>query len=116
MTIYEQLQALLNPFVANKCWALTARQGAQPPYIVYEPIGGTPNNTLEGNGTPSIKNLRLHIYCFGSTFPNAATLKQLVIDAMAGWIVQNVLLIEEPGFDAQTENYWLRLEYSIWHY
>ncbi|WP_454737594.1 DUF3168 domain-containing protein [Cupriavidus necator] len=115
-TIQEQLHSLLSGVASGGIYPMTAAQNAVPPFVVYQRVAGTVENTLAGNGTPPIGNTRFQIDVWAATYAQAVALATSIRALMHGWSVQNVLNLENDDYEPDVMLYRVVLDYSVWHY
>lgn len=115
-SIQEQLTTLLSGVASGGIFPMTAAQNAAPPYLVYQRVAETVENTLAGNGTPPIANTRFQIDVWANTYAQAVALAGSVRALMHAWAVQNVLNLENDEYEPDVMLYRVLLDYSVWHY
>jgi hypothetical protein len=115
-TIQEQLFAVLNPLAAGGASPEVQIQGATYPYLVYRRLSTRVNNLLEGNGNPRINQTQFEVSCWATSYTGAVALAALVVAAMQGWAVQNVLQSEVDEYEADVKLYRVIQTYSVWSY
>lgn len=112
MTLEDQLFSLLNPLAAGGCWPLLAAQGTATPYITYQSVISTTNNTLQG--ASDTQNTRMQIKAYASTYTAAKLLGKSIDTAMSGAAFTNIKLTDQMLPEPDTRLYCAMLDYSIW--
>lgn len=115
-TIQELLCTLLAPVISGGIYPLTAEQNATPPYAVYQRIASSIENTLSANGQPPINNTRFQIDVWDVTYASAMATASAITNAMAGWAVQNVKLMEHDEYVPDVRRFRVLMDFSVWHY
>lgn len=113
-TIQEQLNALLVGISANGAYPLVNPGNATYPFVVYQRMPNSVENTMSGNGTPPINSTKFMIKSWGRTYADAVTMGGAVTGAMAGWAVQNVKAHEHDEYDEPTKSFCVIQIYSVW--
>ncbi len=107
------LRTLIAPIVANRCYPNTAPDNPTKPYITYQRISATPDNTLSGTG--QLQNTRLQIDVWAASFADSQAKAALVKAAMLGFAIKNTRQMEQDTYESDTQTHRVMLDYSIWH-
>jgi hypothetical protein len=111
--IEQTLAALLGPLVSMRVYPLVAPDSPVTPYIVYQNIANSPENTL-ADGVP-INNTRMQIDVYDKTYAGVKALAASVVAAMAGASFTNVPGINQDLYEADVRLYRVLMENSIWY-
>lgn len=112
MTLEEQLFSLLSPLASGGCWPLIAAQGTAAPYITYQSVISTTNNTLRG--ASDTQNTRMQIKAYASTYVAAKALGKSIDAALAGAAFTNIKLTDQMLPEPDVKLFCAMLDYSIW--
>ena len=109
--IEETLKTVLNSLVANRVYPLIAPDKPTVPYIIYQSIANTPENTLT---SVSIYNTRMQIDCYDKTYAGVKALAVNVRSAMAAASFANVQTMDQDLFEDDVKLYRIQFDYSLW--
>jgi hypothetical protein len=114
MSLESDVQTLLAgvSLATGGVFQTTAKQGVAAPYIVWDEIISTTNNTL--NGASNIQNTRIQVDCYAKTPDTRRTLRDAVTTAMAAATFKNVQLTSQHAFEADVKLYRAILDFSVW--
>ena len=113
-TIQEQLVALINGVSPDGVFPLVNPGDPVYPYVVYQRMPNSVENTMAGNGAPPINSTKFMVKSWDRTYAGAEAMAQSVTTAMAGWSVQNVKAHEHDDYDAPTKSFCVIQIYSVW--
>lgn len=112
-TLIEDVQAVLNPLAAGG--ASYGANTAEPPvypYIVWQRIVSTSNNTLAG---PSdMQNTRIQIDIYALKVSDMSALELAVEAAMLAAAFKNIPLSSQDMFEPAVRAYRCSKDYSVW--
>ncbi|MFA5170423.1 MAG: DUF3168 domain-containing protein [Sulfuriferula sp.] len=111
--IEETLQATLSTLVGGRVYPLVAPDSPVKPYIIYQNIANSPNNTL-ADGVP-INNTRMQIDCYDVTYAGVKNLAAGIIAAMATASFTNILTMNQDLFEPDPKLYRIQHDFSIWY-
>ncbi len=115
--IQEDLESmLLSAMPTVPVYAQIAKQNSALPYIVYQRVISSVENTLTGNGTPPINNTRMQLDVWSQSYASVQAAAAALRAAMLAWGVQNLNLGEQDFYEADKKMHRVMLDYSIWHY
>lgn len=116
MSIFSDFYSLLDPVFAGQLY----RNFAPAPvgaYGVYFRVTGAEESTLDTNGgTGNPVNTRLQLDIYGTTGTQVDALAVAAKAALKSWAVENVLLMEMDGYEADTKLHRITLDISTWHF
>ena len=112
-TLIEDIQALLNPLAAGGAWyAVNTSEPPVFPYIVWQRIVSTSNNTFAG---PSdLQNTRIQIDVYALKVSDMSAIETSIEVVMAGASIKNVLLSSEDLYESELRAYRCSKDYSVW--
>jgi hypothetical protein len=111
--IEETLQATLSALVGGRVYPMVAPDSPTKPYIIYQNIANSPNNTL-ADGVP-INNTRMQIDCYDITYANVKNLSASISAAMAAASFSNILTMNQDLYEQDPMLYRVQQDYSIWY-
>ena len=112
MTTDEQIEAALAPCATSGAFQDIAPQDIAEPYIVWQRIVSTTNNTLAG--ATNMQNTRVQIDCWAKSPSARSTMAAAVVVALAAAPFQNVQLTSQNTYEPDTKSFRAMLEFSIW--
>ena len=119
-TVQEGLFTLLSALEFNSAPVPVAPeimpQDTAYPYITYRRLVSPVQNTLDGNGNPVIFNTHFEISSWGYAYADAVAIAALVVAAMQGWTLQNVLLRDQDMYESDVKAFRVVQDFSVWHY
>lgn len=90
-----------------------AKQGEEPPYIVYTLVYNAPNWTLQGPST--LDNARYQFDVYGLVRADVSDIANLVTKAITeSLVLTGVPLNVTSGYEQETKLYRRTLEFSLW--
>lgn len=112
-TLVEDIQAVLNPLVTGDAWYMV--NTAQPPtypYIVWQRIVSTSNNTLEG--PTDTQNTRIQIDIYSRSVAEAESLEASLEAAMKAAPFTNVPISSQDLYEPEIRAFRVMKDYSVW--
>lgn len=117
MSLPSDLFALLGGVFAGRLYANAAPFGVVAPYAVYSRVSAIEESTLDANGgTGNAISTRLQIDVWATSYIDAQANAAAVKTALKGWALENILLSEQDGYEADTKLHRVILDISIFHY
>lgn len=110
--IEEQLKTTLSSLVGGRVYPMTAPDKPTTPYITYQNIANSPENTL--TGVP-VNNTRMQVDCFDKTYSGVKTLAANVVTAMQAASYANVQTMNQDIYEAEVKLYRVQFDFSIWY-
>src|SRR5574340_121579 len=112
--IQETVFSALSGLVAGRVYPSVAPDGAVAPFIVYQRVGSSPENTL-ADGQP-VQQTRMQIDAYATTYAAAQTLAQQIEAAMTAAPVSGIQIMDMDGYEADVKLHRVTQDYSIWYY
>ena len=106
------LQDVLGGLAVGGLWNLRAAQNTPTPYLVWQRIIGTVNNST--TGASNLQNLRIQIDAYAQDALTAATLGESILAAMAASAITNVCLSSQDFYEDDTLVYRFSQDFSLW--
>ncbi|MDD2728174.1 DUF3168 domain-containing protein [Malikia sp.] len=115
MSIQEQLYDLLSGHTdaGSRVFPQVAPEGTEKPYIVYQRVSSSSENTLDGRS--GLVNTRMQIDVFARTYAQALSVTSAIDGLMDAWEVQNISILSADSFEPDTRLHRVTSDYSIWH-
>lgn len=116
MTIEADLFNALKTLVSNRVYPDIAPVSTVKPYITYQQVGGQGVNFMDPLA-PSKKNARFQINVWATTRNAVSVLSRQVEDALrtTTGLQTTVLAAPVATYEAETELYGTRQDFSFWH-
>ena len=111
MTLQTDLQAVLAPLASGGAWNLRAAQNTVAPYIVWQRVVSTINNSTLG--VSDVQNTRVQIDAYARDYPAVDALACAIAAAVAG-VFNGVRLSEQDFFEDETRLYRISQDFSVW--
>ena len=111
--IQQDIFTALAAVAAGRVFPNIAPNNVPKPYVVYARISSAPENTM-ADGAP-VKNTRLQVDCFDTTYAAAVALAEAVKSAMKNSAITHLLLLEQDQFEPEALLHRVILDFSIWH-
>ena len=111
MSLQTDLQAVLAPLVTGGAWNLRAAQNTVPPYIVWQRVVSTINNSTLG--ASDVQNTRVQIDAYAREYP-AVDARARAIAAAVGGAFNGVRLSVQDFFEDETRLYRVSQDFSVW--
>ena len=111
MTLQTDLQAVLAPLASGGAWNLRAAQNTVAPYIVWQRVVSTINNSTLG--VSDVQNTRVQIDAYAREYPVVDALACAIAAAIAGGF-NGVKLSEQDFFEDETRLYRISQDFSVW--
>jgi hypothetical protein len=114
VSLESSIHAALTALVAGRCYPDVAPNGAGRPYIVFQQVGGTATNFIEGT-MPSLRNARIQVSCWATTRVAAANLARSAEEAMVTNTTVRAFVIGAmvADYEAETLLYGTRQDFSL---
>ena len=110
-TFYDAVSgdAAVIALVGTNITAQVAKRNADPPYITYQVIFGTPYNVLKG--APEDGRKVIQVNCISKTYEEAKEISEAVIAS----INESIAYLTNEGDDYfnQTQNHRVRLDFAL---
>jgi hypothetical protein len=115
MNVQLQLAALLTGATdaGMEVHPVIAPDSATTPYIVYQRVSGNSENVLSGDS--GLVNTRMQIDIYADTYGAAVTIARQIDVLMAAWILQNVSVLSQDGYEDAVKLFRITSDFSIWH-
>ena len=111
MSLQTDLQTVLAPLATGGAWNLRAAQNTAPPYIVWQRVVSTINNSTLG--ASDVQNTRVQIDAYARDYPAVDALACAIAAAVAG-VFNGVRLSEQDFFEDETRLYRISQDFSVW--
>jgi hypothetical protein len=114
-TVYTVLSAntAVQAIVGAKIYPLVMPEGVAVPALVYQKVGTTVVNSLEGFS--GIESVRLQFSCYAPTLLQAKQLALAVSNALDGAaVLKSTRTMELDGQDPETKNFRVVVDFNIW--
>ena len=99
--------------VGSKIYPVVMPEGVTVPALVYQKVGTTVVNSLEGFS--GIESIRMQFSCYAPTLIGAKQLAQAVSAALDGsTVLKCVRIMEMDGQDPETKNFRVVVDFNIW--
>ncbi len=112
MSLQTSLQTALSGLASGGAWNLRAAQNTAPPYLVWQRIISSTNNST--TGASSVQNTRVQIDAYAGTYPAAETLANAIEAAIAACGIAGIKLSEQDFFEDDTKLYRVSQDFSLW--
>ncbi len=103
----------LSSLTGGRVYPLVAPDSPIKPYIVYQNIANSPENTL-ANGVP-INNTRMQIDCYDLTYAGVKTLSAALVTTMAAASFTNIQTMNQDLYEPEVKLFRIQFDYSIWY-
>ncbi len=111
MSLQTELQAVLAPLATGGAWNLRTAQNTVPPYIVWQRVVSTINNSTLG--ASDVQNTRVQIDAYAREYPAVDALACAIAAAVGGGF-NGVKLSEQDFFEDETKLYRISQDFSVW--
>lgn len=112
MSLQTTLQAALTGLAAGGVWNLRAAQSPVPPYIVWQRVISSTNNST--TGASNIQNTRVQIDAYARDYAGADALATAIEAAVIASGLTGVKLTEQDFFEDDTKLYRISQDFSLW--
>jgi type IV pilus biogenesis protein CpaD/CtpE len=115
MTMLETFTALVSGATdaGDRIYPQVAPDGVARPFIVYQRINTNTENVLSGSS--GLKNTRLQVDVFATTYSQAQQIALAIENLMASWSTPNVSIVSQDIFEDEVKLHRVMTDYSIWH-
>lgn len=110
MSLQTTLQAALSGIAAGGVWNLRAAQNTNPPYIAWQRVISTTNNSLRG--ASDVQNTRVQIDAYATSYTAADALGSAIEAAVVG--IGAIKISEQDFFEDDTRLYRVSQDFSLW--
>lgn len=112
-TLIEDLQAILNPLAVGGCWyMLNDQEPPTIPFIVFQAIASTTNNTLQGPS--NLQNTRIQIDVFGYRISDVNATSNAIESALLASSIGSIQLSTQDLYEPAVKLSRRILDYSVW--
>lgn len=112
-TLIEDIQALLNPLAVGGCWyMLNDQEPPTIPFIVFQSISSTTNNTLQGPS--NLQNTRIQIDVFGYRTSDVTAVSNAIESALFASNIGNIQLSTQDLYESEVKLSRRTMDYSVW--
>lgn len=111
MSLQTDLQSVLAPLATGGAWNLRAVQNTVAPYIVWQRVVSTINNSTLG--ASDVQNTRVQVDAYARDYPTVVSLARAIAAAVAGGF-NGVRLSEQDFFEDDTKLYRVSQDFSVW--
>lgn len=110
--IEETIFSTLTGLVGGRVYPLIAPDKPTTPFIVYQNVANSPENTL-ADGVP-INNTRIQLDCYASSYAAVKALAASLQAAMAAAAFTNIQLMNQDLYEPDVKLYRVQFDYSLW--
>lgn len=115
MSLEATLYSLLGPLVGNRCYPDVTPDGAAFPLIVYQQVGGTAFDYVEGT-VPDKDNARMQVHVWSKTRKEASSIARAARVALVECAMKATTLAAPVSlYDADLKLYGARQDFGIWY-
>lgn len=112
-TLIEDIQAVLNPLTVGGAWyAVNTAEPPTYPYIVWQRIVSTTNNTFEG--ASNLQNTRIQVDVFAQKVSDLDTASKAVIAAIAAAPFKSLQLSSQDLYEEPVRAFRSSIDFSVW--
>ena len=111
--IEETLFSTLTGLVSGRVYPMTAPDSPVAPFIIYQNITNSPENTLS-DGIP-INNTRMQIDAYAKTYADVKILAASIQSTMQSASFTNILSTNQDLYEQEVKLYRVQMDYSIWY-
>lgn len=112
MSLQTILQATLAPLASGGSWNLRAAQDTPAPYIVWQRVISSTNNST--TGASDVQNTRVQIDVFAKDYTTSNALATAIETAVAACGLPSVKLSEQDFYEDDTKLYRISQDFSLW--
>lgn len=115
MNVQQQLAALLTGATdaGVEVHPVIAPDMVPKPYIVYQRVSSNSENVMSGDS--GLVNTRMQIDVYALTYGQAVAIARQIDVLMAGWVLQNVSVLSQDGYEDAVKLFRISNDYSVWH-
>lgn len=112
-TLVEDVQAVLNPLAAGGAWYMVnTMQPPTFPFIVWQRIVSTSNNTLDG--PTDTQNTRIQIDIYSRSVAEAESIEAALEAVMKSAPFTNVPISSQDLYEPEVRAFRVMKDYSVW--
>jgi len=116
MSIQTDFVTLAGSIFSGRLYPGVAPADVAAPYATYSRVVAIEQATLDTNGgTGNSTNTRLQIDLWSPSYLDVQAKSNALKAALKGWTVENVILSEQDGYEADTKLHRVMLDVSLWH-
>lgn len=116
MSLQTDFFELAGAIFAGRLYPGVAPADVATPYATYTRVVAIEQATLDVNGgTGNSTNTRLQIDIWSPVYLDVHTKASALKAALKGWVVENIILSEQDGYEADTHLHRVMLDVSLWH-
>lgn len=112
MSLQTSLQALLAPLATGGAWNQRAAQNTVAPYIVWQRVISSTNNST--TGASNVQNTRVQIDAYAKDYASVDALSSAIEAAVAASGINGLKLTEQDFFEDDTKLYRISQDFSLW--